>query len=85
MKDGKEIMCDACGRNMTTLDGDHLIGTHITPARNPKIAKASENQWAPYEHKEYHICWACTLEHLGVPLPTNIEQEIPDLTEEDDF
>jgi len=85
MRDGKELLCDQCGKPLRLLNGLEITGhlVNIT-ADDPAMKKALKESFHPYPVKEYRSCMACMLKNFGFTVPA-AESKTAELKETDGF
>jgi len=66
------MRCDACGKNMTTPNGEvYFCGVQIEVLIDDDMDEPSkqwyDEQMKPYQvNRQYHVCFPCWLRSLGV-------------------
>lgn len=68
---GVIMICDVCGRSMTTKDGTTLIGVSISLGYegNSKWKRKVKKIYPEIDlNKSYNICYVCWLKSLGIKL-----------------
>jgi len=67
------MKCDVCGKGMNNLDGSKIEGFVLNLTwhtdKTPELERLVQNQFGPYENRNYHICLECCLRAMGVPEP----------------
>jgi hypothetical protein len=68
------IYCDACGRNMTSIQDVSIFGcmlscSELDESCDTATRKAVADQLGDYEVRDYHICYSCMLRSWGVKVP----------------